>query len=143
MKCFSNKGGGKMKVIDKVALIYIKDGKVLSTLEKGKTTYYFPGGKRNDNETDEETLIRECKEELTVDIKRETINYYGTYEAQAHGKEEGVKVKMTCYIAEFEGEISPCSEIEKLVWLDYRDMDKISGVDKKIFEDLYKDNLIY
>ena len=131
-----------MKVIDKVALIYIRDGKVLSTLEKGKTTYYFPGGKRKDNETDEETLIRECKEELTIDIKSETITYYGTYEAQAHGKEEGVKVKMICYTADFDGEVSPNSEIEKLVWLDYSDMDKISGVDKKIFEDLYQKNMI-
>ena len=47
-----------MKEIDKIAFLYIKDGKILSTLSKGKDTYYIPGG------------IRECKEELTIDIKK-------------------------------------------------------------------------
>lgn len=47
-----------MKEIDKIAFLYLKDGKILSTLSKGKDTYYIPGGKRKGNETDEETLIR-------------------------------------------------------------------------------------
>jgi len=59
-----------MKEIDKIALLYLKDGKILSTLSKGKDTYYIPGGKREQGETDEETLIRECKEELSIDIKK-------------------------------------------------------------------------
>lgn len=78
-----------MKKIDKIALIYLKDGKILSTLSKGKDTYYIPGGKREGKEKDEETLIRECKEELTIDIIKNTIKYYGTFEAQAHGKQKG------------------------------------------------------
>jgi len=131
-----------MQIIDKVALIYIKDGKILSTLVEGKDTYYFPGGKREGNETDEETLVRECKEEMTVDIKVDTMKYYGIFEAQAHGKAEGVIVKMTCYTAEFDGELVPSAEIEKLVWLDYNDLDKISPVDRLIFEDLHQKGLI-
>ncbi len=35
-----------MKEIDKIALIYVKDGQILSTLSKGKDTYYLPCGKR-------------------------------------------------------------------------------------------------
>ncbi|MCI8309677.1 MAG: NUDIX domain-containing protein [Clostridia bacterium] len=131
-----------MKIIDKIALIYIKDGKILSTLSKGKDTYYLPGGKRENNETDEETLIRECKEELTIDINKDTIKYYGTFEAQAHGKSEGILVKMTCYTAEFNGEIKSSSEIQEVTWLNYCDMDKISPVDKIIFEDLHKKGLL-
>ena len=94
-----------MKEIDKIAFIYLKDKKILSTLSKGKDTYYIPGGKREGKETDQETLIRECKEELTIDIKKDTIEYYGTFEAQAHGKAEGILVRMTCYTAEFEGKL--------------------------------------
>lgn len=131
-----------MEIIDKVALIYIQNGKILSTLVEGKNTYYLPGGKREGNETDEETLVRECKEEMTIDIKIDTMQYYGTFEAQAHGKAEGVIVKMTCYTAEFTGELMPSSEIKELIWLDYNDLDKISPVDKFIFEDLYQRNLI-
>lgn len=131
-----------MKEIDKIAFIYLKDGKILSTLSKGKDTYYIPGGKREGTEKDEETLIRECKEELTIDIKKETIKYYGTFEAQAHGKTEGVLVKMTCYMADFEGKIEASSEIQEIRWLDYSNLDIISPVDKLIFKDLYEKKLI-
>lgn len=131
-----------MKEIDKVALIYIKNNKILVTLSKGKDTYYLPGGKREGNESDSETLIRECKEELNINIIKETIKYYGTFKAQAHGKAEEILVKMTCYIADFEGEIKASSEIEETNWLDYNDLDKISPVDKLIFKDLYEKKLI-
>ena len=132
-----------MKEIDKIAFIYLKDGKILSTLSKGKDTYYIPGGKREGNETDEETLIRECKEELDIDIKKDTIKYYGTFEAQAHGKAEGILVKMTCYMSEFKGELKPSSEIQEMKWLDYSNLDvKISPVDKLIFKDLFEKKLI-
>jgi len=102
----------------------------------------MPGGKREDNETDEETLIREIKEELDVNIKKQTIKYYGSFEAQAHGKEEGVIVKMTCYTAEFEGELKASSEIQEINWLQYSDIDKVSAVNKLIFEDLLAKGLI-
>lgn len=131
-----------MKEIDKIALLYLKDGQILSTLSKGKDTYYLPGGKRELNETDEQTLIRECKEELTIDIKEDTIKYYGTFKAQAHGKAEGIIVKMTCYTAEFVGEIKPSSEIQEIRWLNYKDIDIISLVDKLIFNDLYKKGIL-
>ena len=131
-----------MKEIDKIALLYIKDGQILSTLSKGKDTYYLPGGKRELNETDEQTLIRECKEELTIDIKEDTIKYYGTFKAQAHGKAEGIIVKMTCYTAKFIGEIKPSSEIQEIRWLNYDNIDIISPVDKLIFKDLYEKGIL-
>ena len=114
----------------------MQDKKILSSLSKGKDTYYIPGGKREGNETDEETLIREVKEELSVDILKKTISYYGTFEAQAHGKKEGIIVKMTCYTADYEGQMKPDSEIQEIRWLTSKDMDKISPVDKLIFKDL-------
>lgn len=132
-----------MKIIDKIAFLYLKDGKILSTLSKGKDTYYIPGGKREGNETDEETLIRECKEELTIDILKNTIKYYGTFEAQAHGHDKGVIVRMTCYQAKFFGELIPNSEIEEIKWLDYSNLNvKISPVDHLIYKDLYDKHLI-
>ena len=132
-----------MKIIDKIAFLYLKDGKILSTLSKGKDTYYIPGGKREGNETDVETLIRECKEELTIDILKNTIKYYGAFEAQAHGHAEGVIVKMTCYQAKFFGELIPNSEIEEIKWLDYSNLNvKISPVDHLIYKDLYDKHLI-
>lgn len=131
-----------MKQIDKIAWIYTKDNRILSTLSKGKDTYYIPGGKREEKETDEQTLLREIKEELSIDLKQETIQYYGTFEAQAHGKQEGIIVKMTCYTAEYVGELKPASEIEQMQWLSYEEKTKSSLVDQLIFEDLRKKGIL-
>lgn len=129
-------------MIDKIAWIYIKDKKILSTLSFGKDKYYIPGGKREEFENDIETLTREIKEELSVELDLSSIRYYGTFKAQAHGKSEGIIVKMSCYNADYIGELKVDSEIEKIVWLNYSDIDKVSPVDKLIFKDLYDKGLI-
>ncbi len=123
----------KMTEVDKIAFIETKDGQILSTRSKGKTKYYIPGGKRELGETDEQTLIREISEELDVQIKNNTIEYVGTFKAQSDGAKEGVLVKMSCYRAEYNGILKPTSEIEEIKWLNYKDLDIISEVDKKIF----------
>ncbi len=131
-----------MAVIDKVAFLYLKDGKILSTRSRGKDKYYIPGGKREAGETDIETLVREVKEELSVDIVESSAKYYGVFEAQAHGKAEGVIVKMTCYTAEYTGELKADSEIAEIVWLTTEDIESVSPVDKLIFADLHEKGLL-
>jgi 8-oxo-dGTP diphosphatase len=123
-----------MKLIDKLAWIELQNKRILSTKSFGKDKYYIPGGKREAGESDKEALTREIKEELSVDLIDESIQYVGTFEAQAHGHPEGVNVKMTCYTATYIGEIKNAAEIEEIAWLNYNDQDKISGVDKIIFE---------
>ena len=131
-----------MQEIDKLALIYLNEKKVLSTLSKGKDTWYIPGGKREKNETDNKALMREIKEELSVEIKPESIKKYGVFRAQAHGHNKGIIVRMTCYTAEFDGELRADSEIEKFDFLSYKDREKSSPVDKLIFQDLHEKGLI-
>lgn len=128
--------------IDKIALISIAKGRVLCARSKGKEIYYLPGGKRELGETDNDTLIREIVEELSVRIKPETISYFGTFEAEAHGKTNGIGVQMTCYLADFEGELSPASEIEELLWLTYKDRDRVSTVSQIIFDKLHELKLL-
>jgi len=129
-------------LIDKIAFLHLENGELLSTRSKGNDAYYIPGGKREGNESDLETLVREVKEELTVDIRPETAKLYGIFEAQAHGKAEGVLVRMTCYTAEFDGTPGASSEIEELRWLTTADMEIISPVDKLIFTDLHEKGLL-
>ncbi len=131
-----------MAVIDKVAFLYLQDGKILSTRSKGKDKYYIPGGKREAGETDIETLVREVKEELSVDIIESSAKFYGAFEAQAHGKAEGVIVKMTCYTAEYSGELKADSEIAEIVWLTMEDIESVSPVDKLIMADLHEKGLL-
>jgi 8-oxo-dGTP diphosphatase len=130
--------------IDKIALIYLKDRKVLSTKSKGRRLWYFPGGKRKGQETDEETLSREIKEELNIDIIQSTIRYFGTFRAQAdpNAHADGVIVKMTCYMADFLGNPVPSHEIEFVDYLSYQGRFKSSPVDQIIFDRLKADELI-
>lgn len=131
-----------MKEIDKIALIKIENGKILSTKSKGKNKYYIPGGKRENDESDEQTLIREIKEELSVDIIKESIEYVGTFKAQSDGAMEGIIVKMTCYKANYKGDLIADNEIEEIRWLNFNDLEIISEVDKIIFKHLKDKGLL-
>jgi ADP-ribose pyrophosphatase YjhB (NUDIX family) len=131
-----------MKPIDKLAWIELKNKSILSTKSYGKDKYYIPGGKREIGETDEQALLREIHEELDVIIDKNTVNYIGVFEAQAHGHKEGVSVKMTCYSGKYSGILKASSEIEEIRWLKYSDKDKISEVDKLIFDFLHQNNLL-
>ncbi len=128
--------------IDKLAFIELKDRKVLETKSRGKDTWYIPGGKRDEGESDEQALIREVKEELNVEIDPTTIVHYGTFEAQAHGKPEGTVVRMTCYQAKYFGDLTPSAEVEMMDWFDYSKKNLTSPVDQIIFDDLKDRNLI-
>ena len=110
-----------MQDIDKLAWICIQQKKVLVARSKGKPVFYMPGGKRDPGETDAQALVREIKEELSVDLKPETLSYVHQIRAQAHGKPEGVMVKITCYSGEFEGAIQPAAEIEEVRWVGSKD----------------------
>lgn len=128
--------------IDKVALIYVKDKKVLMVRSKNKDLWFIPGGKREGDETDEATLQREIKEELNVDCDSSSIRYYGVFKAQAYGKPEGTQVRILCYTATFSGEPKANSEIEGIDYLSYGEKYRVTAVDHLIFDDLKVKGLI-
>jgi 8-oxo-dGTP pyrophosphatase MutT (NUDIX family) len=131
-----------MKIIDKLAWIEIVNKKILSTKSFGKNKYYIPGGKREYGETDEQALSREIKEELSVELHSATLKFIGVFQANAHGHPEDTFVKMTCYAASYTGLLKANSEIEEIIWLSYSDKDKISEVDKLIFDFLKERNML-
>ena len=130
------------KFIDKLAWININNRRILSTRSRGKDTYYIPGGKREINETDQEALIREIREELSINLIPESLEHVGTFEAQAHGQAEGVVVRMTCYSGKYEGDLCCASEVEEMVWFEHKDRERSSPVDKIIFDWLKERDLI-
>lgn len=130
-------------MIDKVALIHLENKKVLSTRSRGKDAWYLPGGKREGGETDEACLSREIKEELSVDLELKSLEYLGTFRAQAHGKAEGVVVQMTCYTGDYTGELEANQEVEEFAWHDSTtDVSLLSPVDQIIFKYLKEHDLI-
>ncbi|OUJ74675.1 NUDIX hydrolase [Hymenobacter crusticola] len=131
-----------MQSIDKIAWLHLEEGEVLSTRSRGKDRYYFPGGKREPGETDAQTLLREIEEELTVALDPASLLHAGTFEAQAHGHPAGVMVRMTCYLARYQGTLQPAAEIEELAWLTYKDRHRVSAVDQIIFDWLKERGLL-
>ena len=61
---------------------------------------------------------------------------YGVFEAQAHGKPEGVMVRMTCYTGDYDGELIPSSEIQDIAYYTYAQKNIVGPVDQIIFDDL-------
>lgn len=132
----------KTTYIDKLAFIEIKDRKVLETLSVGKDTWYIPGGKRELGESDRQTLVREIKEELSVDLDPESLVLYGIFETQAHGKPEGTMVRMTCYTGAYKGTLTPGAEVGRMEYFSYGQKYLTSPVDNLIFDDLKAKGLI-
>jgi 5'-nucleotidase len=131
------------KFIDKLALISIKDGRLLVARSKGKACFYIPGGKREPNEDDNTALKREVSEELASALKPHSIRYANTFSAQAHGKQAGVMVRTTCYFADLESQPIASSEIEELAWLDHSEKHQCSLVTQMIMDWLAEEKLLH
>lgn len=131
------------KEIDKLAWLYIRNGKLLSARSKNKTLFYLPGGKRERGESDEQALMREIQEEVSVKLIASSINYAATFKAPADGNNSDVIVKLTCYFANFEGELVPDAEIEAIDFIDYKDKSRCSLGAIEVMHWLKNKNLIY
>ena len=115
-------------MIDTVAWVRLEGGRILCARPREKDIFYIPGGKREDAETDLQTLLREIAEELTVALLSETVQHVGTYEAG--------QVRMACYSADYQGTLEPSSEIDELAWFSYADRPRVPAVDQLLFDDL-------
>jgi 8-oxo-dGTP pyrophosphatase MutT (NUDIX family) len=122
--------------IDNVALVHIRDRRVLVARSRGKDRWYLPGGKREPGESDEETLRREIREELSVEIQPGTLRHVGTYEGEAHGQPSGSVVRMACYTALWSGQLEPGREIEQLDLLGFDDRAQAAPLVQDILQDL-------
>ncbi|WP_026972121.1 NUDIX hydrolase [Aliagarivorans marinus] len=130
------------KLIDKLAWLRIENHKALCVRSKGKQLFYIPGGKRDPGESDQQALCREIQEELSVALEPASLSLFGTFIDQADGKDDGTQVQITCYQADYQGELAVDSEIEELAWLGYGDLPRCSLVVKQLFEHLYREGLI-
>lgn len=109
-----------MNSIHKAGGIILKDRRLLVTRSFGKDIFIAPGGKLEANETPEQALKREMLEEVAVTIVSDTLEHIGTFHAEAAGK-AGVQLRMDVYIVnDFDGELTPSSEVEELMWVNTR-----------------------
>jgi 8-oxo-dGTP diphosphatase len=120
--------------IDKLAWLCVRDGRLLAARSRGKDLFYVPGGKREPGETDHQALVREVNEELGVDLVTDTLRPAAVLRSPAHGKPEGVFVRLTCYTGEFTGVLRPESEIEELAWVTLADAGRCSAATVAVLE---------
>ena len=133
-----------MKIIDKLAWIYIVDNKLLLVRSHNKSLFYLPGGKRDAGESDQQALVREISEELSVTLIENTIKPVGIYLGPADGKTDGTQVQLSCYRADYHGELKPAEEIAELGWFSYESMEKVSVAAQQVMQSLKSDlNLIF
>ena len=129
-------------MIDKLALIYIKNKKILAARSRGRDTYYIPGGKREPGESDEEALVREISEEISISLAPSSLKFYGEFHAQAHGQPDGVLVRLRCYTTSERGVVKAAAEIDDASWLSYADRPRVSLAAQLLFDDLRAKGLL-
>jgi 8-oxo-dGTP pyrophosphatase MutT (NUDIX family) len=119
-----------METHHKIAGIIIKDKKLLMCRKYDEPHFIMPGGKVEEGESKEDTLKRELKEELGVELK--SMKFFKTWEAP-HFRDKDKIVRMETYFVEIGGEPGQTAEIDEIAWIDsrYKDKDlKIASIDE-------------
>ena len=102
-------------MIDKVGGIILQDKKILvQRKNNNREECIIPGGKRENNETDFETLKRELKEELDVELLE--AEFIGGYEDIAVFSNKPIHVQ--AYLVKVKGDIKVQNEIKEAIWID-------------------------
>ena len=115
-----------MKIIEVCAAIIINDNKILLT-QRGygeyKDKWEFPGGKIEENETKEETIIREIKEELDATIKVQKFLTKVEYDYTSF------YLKMNVFIASLTSSHLLFKEHESYKWIDVSELNNLDALD--------------
>lgn len=115
-----------MKIIEVCAAIIINNNKILLT-QRGygeyKDKWEFPGGKIEKNETKEETIIREIKEELDATIKVEKFLTKVEYDYTSF------YLKMNVFIASLTSSHLLFKEHESYKWIDVSELNDLDALD--------------
>jgi ADP-ribose pyrophosphatase YjhB (NUDIX family) len=101
----------------KYGLAVIRDGRLLLCRPYAFPDLIMPGGIREGNETAEQGIAREVKEELgtAVRVRPGSLWHVGRFEDAAAGRDD-VVVEMDLWAGELEGTPTASSEISELVW---------------------------
>jgi 8-oxo-dGTP diphosphatase len=103
--------------IYKAAGIIIRDRNLLVERSKNKSFFIAPGGSIETGETAKQALVRELKEEFSIEVKEEDLVNFGNFEAPAAGQEHNVVHMQVFTVSQFKGEPTPSMEVEKIAWV--------------------------
>lgn len=106
-----------MNDIYKAAGIIIVNRKLLFTRAKDMQVFIDPGGQIEPGETPQQALVRELKEEISIDVNEADLELFGEYTAEA-ANHKGHTVHMQAFVVKkWQGDIIASAEVEELRWL--------------------------
>ncbi|RFA17275.1 hypothetical protein B7R21_00615 [Subtercola boreus] len=106
-----------MQAIRVAAVVLLRERRVLMVTARGRDVLYLPGGKIDAGETAAEALVRECREEIAVELDGASIRSLFTVTVQAHGEPEGRMVAMELFAATALDEPTASSEVDSVHWV--------------------------
>jgi 8-oxo-dGTP pyrophosphatase MutT (NUDIX family) len=125
---------GAVPVLDVLAWVKTRDGRVLMVRSRGREVFYLPGGKREPGESDVAALRREVREELGVELDPESFTLVAEIVAPAHDGLPGQRVRMRSYRACGRGRARPRGEVDELAWLSPRDRVWVAPAARLVFD---------
>ncbi|UBH22101.1 NUDIX domain-containing protein [Macrococcus armenti] len=116
-------------------LVHMKDGKLLLVKVRENEHYYLPGGKIEAGEDDRTSLERELREELSLDLDKENMQYLYTVTGPAYPDTDKT-VELRCYKYDGDiGDIQMNSEITDVKYVNINDKEKIAPAVNMLIEE--------
>ncbi|UBH15108.1 NUDIX hydrolase [Macrococcus armenti] len=116
-------------------LVHMKDGKLLLVKVRENEHYYLPGGKIEAGEDDRTSLERELREELSLDLDKENMQYLYSVTGPAYPDTDKT-VELRCYKYDGDiGDIQMNSEITDVKYVNINDKEKIAPAVNMLIEE--------
>ncbi|MFD3684480.1 NUDIX domain-containing protein [Nocardiopsis sp. NPDC058631] len=128
---------GTPAVIDALAWVHVRDGRLLCVRTEGVDLFYLPGGKREPGESDEAAVAREAREEVGVVLRPGTFRRVTVIDELAYDKAPGTRVRLACYSAEHDGEPAVANEIAELDWIGFSERERCAPAVRRLIETLH------
>ncbi|MDD2592469.1 MAG: (deoxy)nucleoside triphosphate pyrophosphohydrolase [Erysipelotrichaceae bacterium] len=115
-----------MKTVNVVAAIIIDNGRILASQRASgqfKDGWEFPGGKIELNESKEEALIREIKEELNIDIQ------VGECLCDIEYDYSNFRLEMSCFISNIKNGEIELLEHKAIKWLTNDELNSVNWLE--------------
>ncbi|MGO4956605.1 NUDIX hydrolase [Luteococcus sp. Sow4_B9] len=113
----SSAPGTQPLIIVSAVVLRDEDGRILTVRKRGTSRFMLVGGKHEPGESPADAAIRECGEEVSLELHADTIRSLGVFEAAAANEPDHL-LRSHVFTHPLTGTPQPAAEIEEIRWLD-------------------------